>query len=87
MHISSAYEWILYSQYTGLRCRECAKFKVLMILYYMEAEKSYPHPNAVRNAIKFLGFEYKDITCEEDILQSEAIIFPGQGSFKQAINV
>eukprot|EP01035_Chromulina_nebulosa_P057974 gene57974-79419_t len=41
---------------------------------------------SLRNAIKFLGFEYKDITCEEDILQSEAIIFPGQGSFKQAIN-
>jgi len=41
---------------------------------------------SLRNAIKFLGFESKDISCSEDILQAQAIIFPGQGSFKQAVH-
>ena len=39
------------------------------------------------NAIKFLGFQSVDITSAQDISQAQAIIFPGQGSFRQAINV
>jgi glutamine amidotransferase/cyclase len=42
---------------------------------------------SLRNAVKFLGFESKDITTSEEILQSQAIMFPGQGSFKQAMKV
>lgn len=41
---------------------------------------------SLRNAIKFLGFESKDISSSEDIMQAQAIIFPGQGSFKQAVH-
>lgn len=36
---------------------------------------------SVRNAVRKLGFEVRDATCREDILQAEKLIFPGVGSF------
>lgn len=40
-----------------------------------------------RNAIKALGFKSKDVENAEDIANAEMIIFPGQGCFKQAVEV
>lgn len=40
-----------------------------------------------RNAIKVLGFEVIDIVTPEDIETAKMIIFPGVGSFGQAIKV
>jgi glutamine amidotransferase/cyclase len=40
---------------------------------------------SVRNAIKELGFEVKDVSSPEDILNAEKLIFPGVGNFSSAI--
>lgn len=40
---------------------------------------------SVRNAIKELGFEVKDVTSPDDIRQAEKLIFPGVGNFSSAI--
>ena len=40
---------------------------------------------SVRNAIRKLGFEVKDVTSPEDILRAEKLIFPGVGSFDSAM--
>lgn len=42
---------------------------------------------SVRNAIKHLGFETKDALTVADIENAQAIVFPGQGCFHQAISV
>jgi glutamine amidotransferase/cyclase len=36
---------------------------------------------SVRNAIRKLGFTVQDVTCPDDIVTSEKLIFPGVGSF------
>jgi len=41
----------------------------------------------IRNAIKSLGFDVVDILQPEDIAAASAIIFPGVGSFGQAMQV
>jgi glutamine amidotransferase/cyclase len=40
---------------------------------------------SVRNAIKKLGFEVKDVTGPDDIIQAEKLVFPGVGSFGKAM--
>jgi glutamine amidotransferase/cyclase len=40
---------------------------------------------SVRNAIKELGFEVKDVTSAKDILNAEKLVFPGVGNFISAI--
>ncbi|MFN2366267.1 MAG: imidazole glycerol phosphate synthase subunit HisF [Desulfurivibrionaceae bacterium] len=40
---------------------------------------------SVRNAIKELGFEVKDVASPEDILRADKLIFPGVGNFITAI--
>ena len=40
---------------------------------------------SVRNAIRKLGYEVKDVTCPEDIEQAVKLIFPGVGSFGSAM--
>ena len=40
---------------------------------------------SLRNAIRSLGFSVKDVQSEADILEAKVIVFPGQGSFKQAM--
>ena len=40
---------------------------------------------SVRNAIRALGFEVRDVTSPEDILAAEKLIFPGVGAFGSAI--
>ena len=39
---------------------------------------------SVRNAIKKLGFEVKDVTSPDDIRRAEKLIFPGVGNFSSA---
>ncbi len=41
---------------------------------------------SVENALAFLGAEYKIVNSADEILNSEKIILPGVGSFKQAMN-
>lgn len=43
-----------------------------------------PH---ISNAIKAIGYDIKDITTPEEIDSAKMIIFPGVGSFGQAILV
>jgi len=40
---------------------------------------------SVRNAIRKLGFEVKDVKSPDDILQAEKLVFPGVGSFGNAM--
>jgi len=40
---------------------------------------------SVRNAIRKLGFDVKDVANPEDILKAEKLIFPGVGSFGSAM--
>lgn len=42
---------------------------------------------SLRNAIKVLGFDIHDISSPADIDSAKMIIFPGVGSFGQAILV
>jgi glutamine amidotransferase/cyclase len=41
---------------------------------------------SVRNAIKKLGSEVQDVTCADDILNAEKLVFPGVGSFGHAMS-
>ena len=40
---------------------------------------------SVRNAIRKLGYTVKDVSSPQDILQAEKLIFPGVGSFGNAM--
>lgn len=40
---------------------------------------------SVRNAIKKLGAEVQDVTCADDIVKAEKLVFPGVGSFGHAM--
>lgn len=42
---------------------------------------------SVRNAIRHLGFEIKDVKSPEDILNANRLIFPGVGAFAAAMDV
>ncbi|KAL4190421.1 hypothetical protein AMTRI_Chr07g24730 [Amborella trichopoda] len=42
---------------------------------------------SVRNAIRSLGFEIKDVQQPEDILEADRLIFPGVGAFAAAMDV
>nr|GMD53188.1 imidazole glycerol phosphate synthase hisHF, chloroplastic [Ipomoea batatas] len=41
----------------------------------------------LRNAIRFLGFDVKDVQTPEDILKAKHLIFPGVGDFATAMDV
>ncbi|KAL2247642.1 imidazole glycerol phosphate synthase hisHF, chloroplastic [Sesamum indicum] len=42
---------------------------------------------SLRNAIRFLGFNIKDVQKPEDILNAKRLIFPGVGAFAPAMDV
>ncbi|CAA3014562.1 imidazole glycerol phosphate synthase hisHF, chloroplastic [Olea europaea subsp. europaea] len=42
---------------------------------------------SVRNAIRFLGFDIKDVQTPEDIMNAKRLIFPGVGAFAAAMDV
>ncbi|KAK9146490.1 hypothetical protein Sjap_006393 [Stephania japonica] len=42
---------------------------------------------SVRNAIRFLGFDIKDVQTPADILNADRLIFPGVGAFAAAMDV
>ncbi|MEW6429110.1 MAG: imidazole glycerol phosphate synthase subunit HisF [Thermodesulfobacteriota bacterium] len=42
---------------------------------------------SVRNAVKKLGYDIKDVATPEDILRAERLIFPGVGSFGSAMEM
>ncbi|KAK4386959.1 Imidazole glycerol phosphate synthase hisHF, chloroplastic [Sesamum angolense] len=42
---------------------------------------------SLRNAIRFLGFNIKDVQTPEDILNAKRLIFPGVGAFAPAMDV
>ncbi|XP_057474860.1 imidazole glycerol phosphate synthase hisHF, chloroplastic-like [Actinidia eriantha] len=42
---------------------------------------------SVRNAIRFLGFDIKDVQTPEDILNAKRLVFPGVGAFAAAMDV
>ncbi|KAK9083503.1 hypothetical protein Scep_029974 [Stephania cephalantha] len=42
---------------------------------------------SVRNAIRYLGFEIKDVQTPTDILNADRLIFPGVGAFAAAMDV
>ncbi len=41
---------------------------------------------SVRNAIRKLGYEVRDVAGSEDIVRAEKLVFPGVGSFGSAMN-
>ncbi|CAM8949695.1 unnamed protein product [Rhodiola kirilowii] len=42
---------------------------------------------SVRNAIRHLGFEIKDVQTPQDILEADRLVFPGVGAFAAAMDV
>lgn len=42
---------------------------------------------SVRNAIRYLGFDIKDVQTPEDITNARCLIFPGVGAFAAAMDV
>ncbi|KAI4375400.1 hypothetical protein MLD38_013274 [Melastoma candidum] len=42
---------------------------------------------SVRNAIRHLGFDIKDVKTPEDILSADRLVFPGVGAFASAMDV
>ncbi|CAI9088366.1 OLC1v1022674C1 [Oldenlandia corymbosa var. corymbosa] len=42
---------------------------------------------SIRNAIRFLGFDIKDVQTPEDIMNARRLIFPGVGAFAAAMDV
>nr|XP_023885956.1 imidazole glycerol phosphate synthase hisHF, chloroplastic isoform X1 [Quercus suber]XP_023885957.1 imidazole glycerol phosphate synthase hisHF, chloroplastic isoform X2 [Quercus suber] len=42
---------------------------------------------SVRNAIRYLGFDIKDVQTPEDILKADRLVFPGVGAFAAAMDV
>ncbi|XP_051136206.1 imidazole glycerol phosphate synthase hisHF, chloroplastic [Andrographis paniculata] len=42
---------------------------------------------SLRNAIRFLGYDIKDVQTPEDIMSAERLIFPGVGAFAPAMDV
>lgn len=42
---------------------------------------------SVRNAIRFLGYDIKDVQKPEDILSASCLVFPGVGAFAAAMDV
>ncbi|KAK7305148.1 hypothetical protein VNO77_43048 [Canavalia gladiata] len=42
---------------------------------------------SVRNAIRFLGFDIKDVQTPQDILNASRLVFPGVGAFAAAMEV
>jgi len=40
---------------------------------------------SVRNAIRALGFEVRDVASPADILAAERLVFPGVGAFGSAV--
>jgi glutamine amidotransferase len=40
---------------------------------------------SIENALLFLGYEYKIVNTKDEILNSEKVILPGVGSFRQAM--
>ena len=42
---------------------------------------------SVRNAIKRLGFEVKDVSSPDDIVAADKLVFPGVGNFGNAIHI
>ncbi|KAK3011340.1 hypothetical protein RJ639_011727, partial [Escallonia herrerae] len=42
---------------------------------------------SVRNAIRFLGFDIRDVQTSEDIVNAKRLIFPGVGAFAAAMDV
>ena len=40
---------------------------------------------SVRNAIRALGFEVRDVDSPTDILEAERLVFPGVGAFGSAV--
>lgn len=53
-----------------------SNFRILTIHYLFK-----------RNAIRALGFEIEDISTPEEIATANLIVFPGVGSFGQAMQV
>ncbi|ONL96088.1 Rho GTPase activation protein (RhoGAP) with PH domain [Zea mays] len=42
---------------------------------------------SVRNAIRYLGFDIRDVQSPEDIVAAERLVFPGVGAFGSAMDV
>ena len=41
---------------------------------------------SIKNAIRMAGYETKDVECIDDINSASILVFPGVGTFKQAMD-
>ncbi|XP_034679373.1 imidazole glycerol phosphate synthase hisHF, chloroplastic isoform X1 [Vitis riparia] len=69
------------SRTLSIRCSGAADNVVTLLDYGAGNVRS------VRNAIRFLGFDIKDVQTPEDILNANCLIFPGVGAFAAAMDV
>ncbi|XP_054797807.1 imidazole glycerol phosphate synthase hisHF, chloroplastic isoform X2 [Prosopis cineraria] len=81
MRNRSHYANVKYSRNFSVRASSLADSVVTVLDYGAGNVRS------VRNAIRHLGFDIKDVQTPEDILKANRLIFPGVGAFAPAMEV
>lgn len=66
----------------NVRCKSSNGDNVVTLLDYGAG-----NVRSVRNAIRFLGFQIRDVNEPEDILKAKRLVFPGVGAFASAMDM
>jgi imidazole glycerol phosphate synthase glutamine amidotransferase subunit len=66
-----------------------SRLRLLLSVYAAVTLLDYGAGNvrSVRNAIRHLGFNIRDVRSPEDILTADRLVFPGVGAFGSAMDV
>ncbi|KAK1581548.1 hypothetical protein Q3G72_006934 [Acer saccharum] len=71
-----------FKSHTALSLRASSESSAVTLLDYGAG-----NVRSVRNAIRHLGFDIKDVQTPQDILNADRLIFPGVGAFAAAMDV
>lgn len=66
----------------NVRCKSSNGDNVVTLLDYGAG-----NVRSVRNAIRFLGYQIRDVNEPEDILKAKCLVFPGVGAFASAMDM
>lgn len=69
-------------KWLNVRCKSSNEDNVVTLLDYGAG-----NVRSVRNAIRFLDFEIRDVNEPEDILKAKRLVFPGVGAFASAMDM
>ncbi|TXG67534.1 hypothetical protein EZV62_008809 [Acer yangbiense] len=73
---------VKFKSHTALSLRASSESSAVTLLDYGAG-----NVRSVRNAIRHLGFDIKDVQTPQDILNADRLIFPGVGAFAAAMDV